>query len=112
MKRLPSYAPGASLVITKNITLYPQWASKFYSLLGAAPRLFSGTSLVITTSAGSGTGAVSYKLTGDTTGGTCSLQGNTLFADSPGVCTVTVSKAKSPTGPAQSFVLPVTVWDN
>jgi len=107
-----SYAPGASLVITKSITLYPQWASNFYSLLGAAPRLLSGTSLVITTSAGSGTGAVSYKLTGDTTGGTCSLHGNTLFADSPGVCTVTVSKAKSASGPAQSFVLPVTVWDN
>jgi len=107
-----SYAVGSSLPVTASTTLYPVWTSTFYSLVGVSPMLFAGTSLTILVSAGTGTGAVSYKLTGDTTGGTCMLHGNVLFGDSPGVCTVTVTKAKSATFGAQSFVLPVTVYDN
>ncbi|MEI6709990.1 MAG: InlB B-repeat-containing protein, partial [Actinomycetota bacterium] len=91
-----SYSPAATFTMpASSLTLYAQWLSTFQSLSGASPNTLAGNSFTVLVTAGSGTGAVRYSLTGDTTGGACSLSGNVVSASSAGVCTVTVSKAAS-----------------
>ena len=56
----------------------------------------AGTALTLTSSGGSGTGAVTYGVTSTGTAG-CAIVGATLNATSAGTCTVTVTKAADAT---------------
>jgi len=60
-----------------------------------------GTALNLTTTGGSGTGAVSYTVTNGTASG-CSLNGSALSATSAGTCVVTATKAGDTTYVAAS----------
>ena len=68
-----------------------------------------GTALPLTTSGGSGTGAVSYAVVNGTASGCATLLGQ-LISSSPGTCVVTATKAADPTyGATSSVPTPVTL---
>lgn len=108
-----AYAAASAFTMpASNVTLFAQWLSTFQSLSGVAPTAVMGTSFTVLVTAGSGTGAVRYAVTGDTTGGTCSITGNVVTAPAPGVCTVTVTKAASGSVPVASVIIPITFTNN
>ncbi len=90
---------GAS---SASSTLAPQLALSLTSTGGVL-----GTPLDLTSSGGSGTGAVTYAVTTAGTAG-CAVTGATLSATAAGTCTVTVSKASDGTYAAASSA-PTTV---
>jgi uncharacterized delta-60 repeat protein len=83
-----TYAAVASAPITVQVGLSPQNPL----VVNATPGDISTTATSsLSTSGGSGTGNVSYAITGGT--GTCSISGTTLTPTSAGTCEVTASKA-------------------
>jgi hypothetical protein len=82
------YAAVTSAPITVQVGLSPQTPL----IVSATPGniLTTGTS-TLSTSGGSGSGDVSYAITGGT--GTCSISGTTLIPITAGTCEVTASKA-------------------
>lgn len=89
------YANGASYPFTSSVTLYAQWT--FIKLPQAALSVTSlngkvGVPLTLTTSGGSGTGALSFVVLNGTGTG-CSVAGAALRATGAGTCLVTATKA-------------------
>lgn len=78
---------GGSGVIVVSYALASQSALSLTSTSG-----YVGETLSLTTSGGSGTGAVTYAVTTAGTAG-CSISGTNLSATSTGTCTVTATKA-------------------
>ena len=110
-----AYQPGATFVIHHAVTLYAQWTKEsaaLVSVLGLSPSSIVDTPLTLSVTGGAGSGALSYILTSDTTGGSCRLSGDVINASNPGVCTVTVIKAASPGNPLSSLVIAATFIDN
>ncbi len=110
-----AYQPGATFVINHAMALYAQWtkdSAALVSTLGLSPSSLVETPLTLNVTGGAGSGALSYSLTNDATGGSCLLSGNVINSSDPGVCTVTVSKAASPGNPLSSLVIAVTFIGN
>jgi hypothetical protein len=82
------YNPVSSAQTTVTIAKGNQAALIITSTTGAYP-----TSVTLTTSGGSGTGAVTYVLNSGGTATGCSVSGATLSFGSPGTCFVTATKA-------------------
>ncbi len=89
-------APSVHAVRSPLVAPIPQAALVLTSTSGTA-----GTALTLTSSGGSGTGAVTYGVTSIGTAD-CAIVGATLNATSAGTCTVTVTKAADATYMAAS----------
>ncbi|HEV3267224.1 MAG TPA: hypothetical protein VGZ68_02370 [Acidimicrobiales bacterium] len=91
-----SFFPTSSSPTTVTFTLATQATFDVTSTNGTY-----GTSLTLTTSGGSGTGAVSYVVANGTATG-CAISGSTLKATGAGTCVVTATKAADATYAATS----------
>ena len=88
-------APGGDYAITSSTTLYAGWSAAAgpQSALSVTSTTGQfGSTVSLTTSGGSGTGAVTYSVVNGTATG-CAVSGSTLSFTSAGTCSVTATKA-------------------
>lgn len=103
-----SYQPSATFTMGgSNVTLYAQWLASqaAFSVIASPSTLRTSQTSTLSTSGGSGSGAVTYAVTS----GPCSVAGNTLTANDRGSCLVTATKAADSTYIAATATTTVTV---
>ncbi|MDE2077222.1 MAG: autotransporter domain-containing protein [Burkholderiales bacterium] len=103
-----AYASGTTFTMGgSNVTLYAQWLGTQSALtVTASPSaLRTHQTSVLSTSGGSGSGAVSYAVAS----GPCTVSGNVLTANDRGTCVITATKAADASYTAASASTSVTV---
>ncbi len=90
-----SVASGLPFSTTSNAAALTVSKASQASLSVTSTSSTYGTALTLTTSGGSGTGAVTFAVTSAGSAGCSISSGNVLNANTPGTCTVTATKATS-----------------